>query len=98
MGRRSDPAASDRIIGLYEDNAEAWAELRSGAGALEAPWLERFAGMLPPGACVLDLGCGSGEPVADWLMGRGFAVTGVDSSPSLIGRCRARHPDQQWLA
>ena len=50
-----------------------------------------------PGDTILDLGCGSGEPVARHLVERGFRVTGVDSSPSLIALCRARMPEQQWL-
>src|SRR5260370_9154049 len=41
--------------------------------------LERLAQTLPPGAAVLDLGCGAGVPVTRWLARR-FAVTGVDLS------------------
>jgi len=52
--------------------------------------------LIPPGRAVLDLGCGSGEPIAAWLVGQGFAVTGVDTSPTLIGLCRRRLPDQAW--
>ena len=88
----------ERIAGLYEDHAEAWAELRRGSGELERPWLERFAALLAPGAEILDLGCGSGEPVARELIRRGFAVTGVDSAPSLVDMCRKRFPRQEWVA
>lgn len=65
--------------------------------ALEKPWLDRFAALLPAGGTVLDIGCGTGQPVAAYLSGRGFRVTGIDSSPSLIARCRARFPNQEWL-
>jgi cyclopropane fatty-acyl-phospholipid synthase-like methyltransferase len=41
--------------------------------------LEELARELPPGAAVLDLGCGAGVPVTRWLARR-FAVTGVDLS------------------
>lgn len=87
----------ERIIDLYERNAAAWQRLRAGSGPMEKPWLERFAAALPAGGAILDLGCGSGEPVATCLVEKGFAITGVDSSPSLIGICRTRFPDQQWV-
>lgn len=81
----------DRIIGLYEDNAAAWDRMR-GRDLHEREWLDRFVGMLPDGASVLDLGCGMGEPVARYLIQQGCDVIGVDSSPSLIALCRQRFP------
>src|SRR5262249_39626581 len=46
---------------------------------------------------VLDLGCGSGSPVATYMAERGLHVTGVDSSPTLISLCRQRLPGHEWL-
>jgi SAM-dependent methyltransferase len=40
-------------------------------------WLRRWAGLLRPGASVLDLACGSGRNL-HWLAAQGFNVTGVD--------------------
>ena len=85
----------ERIITLYEDNAAAWDRQR-GRDLHERSWLERFAARLPKGGKVLDLGCGMGEPIARWLLGRGFQVTGIDSSPSLIALCRERFPKARW--
>jgi SAM-dependent methyltransferase len=45
---------------------------------------------------VLDLGCGTGEPIAGALVEAGYVVTGVDSAPAMIALCRARFPDQTW--
>ena len=45
---------------------------------------------------VLDLGCGAGQPVARWLVERGFRVTGIRPSPSLITICRERFPEAAW--
>lgn len=86
----------DRIIGLYEENAAAWDEIR-GRTLKERAYFDAFTALLPARGTILDLGCGSGEPVARHLIESGFAVTGVDSSPSLIAMCRERFPDQQWL-
>lgn len=87
----------DRIVGLYEDNAAAWAKARSGSGGKEAPWLERFASLLPAGGTVLDIGCGSAEPIARDLIRAGFGLTGVDSSARLIAICQERFPDEEWI-
>jgi len=46
---------------------------------------------------VLDIGCGMGEPIGRYLVEAGLAVTGVDSSASLIAMCRERFPDHEWL-
>ena len=46
---------------------------------------------------MLDVGCGMGEPIARYVIERGFGVVGVDASPSMIERCRARFPDSKWL-
>ena len=89
----SSPA--ERIIGLYERHAHAWDDGR-GRSMMERPWLDAFASLLAPGASVLDIGCGAGEPIAAHLVANGFRVTGVDASPTLIGICRARFPDGEW--
>jgi len=86
----------ERIIGLYEENADAWDRMR-GRDLFELPWLERFSALLPEGGKVLDLGCGMGEPIGRWLIEQGYRLTGVDSSPSLIARCRKRFPGQEWI-
>jgi trans-aconitate methyltransferase len=90
-------APSERIISLYEENAAAWDRQR-GRDLFEEPWLARFADAVPHGASILDLGCGMGEPIGAYLISRGFALTGVDSSPSLIELCRRRFPAHRWIA
>nr|WP_237534359.1 class I SAM-dependent methyltransferase [Streptomyces sp. SID3343] len=52
-------------------------------------WLDELRGHLPAtGARVLDLGCGSGVPVARTLADAGHHVTGVDISEVQIQRAR----------
>jgi SAM-dependent methyltransferase len=85
---------ADDIIGLYERHALHYVADRRSVG--ESAWLDRFSALLSPGASVLDIGCGSGEPVARYLIDQGFAVDGVDSSPTLITLCRERFPQRSW--
>jgi SAM-dependent methyltransferase len=83
------------IIGLYERHAAAF-DIKRGKQLFERGWLDRFTVLIPPDRRVLDLGCGSGEPIARHLAASGFRVTGVDSSPAMIALCRARFPDHDW--
>jgi cyclopropane fatty-acyl-phospholipid synthase-like methyltransferase len=53
--------------------------------------LEDLAGRLPQGSAVLDLGCGAGVPVTQWLARR-FAVTGVDVSERQVQLARENVP------
>lgn len=48
---------------------------------------------LPRSAAILDIGCGSGVPIAQALAEDGFSVWGVDASPSLISAYRRNLPD-----
>jgi SAM-dependent methyltransferase len=88
---------ADEIVDHYERHAGAWDADRRAGTWNDKPWHDRFADCLPVGAKILDLGCGSGVPVAHHFVERGFRVTGVDSTPSMISMCRARLPGQDFL-
>jgi SAM-dependent methyltransferase len=90
------PSEADRIIGLYEKYAIEWDKDRDRV-LFEKSWIDRFLALVPPQASILDLGCGSAEPIARYLIDNGHSVTGVDSSPSLIKICKGRFPKQNWL-
>lgn len=81
---------------LYERHAASY-DADRGRALFERGWLERFRGTMAPGASVLDIGCGSGEPMARYLIEHGHAVTGVDGAPSLIRICGERFPDHTWI-
>jgi SAM-dependent methyltransferase len=86
----------ERIVGLYEENATAFDRQRV-RDLHEQGWLDRFLGLLPEAPRILDIGCGMGEPIAAYLIGRGARLTGLDSSPSLIALARARFPAGEWI-
>src|SRR3954464_2283296 len=90
-------APAEPIIALYERHAHAWDRDRGRVLGVEKTWLDRFTALLPQGASILDLGCGSGEPIARSLIQSGFEVAGVDASPTLISLCRDRFPGREWL-
>jgi cyclopropane fatty-acyl-phospholipid synthase-like methyltransferase len=87
---------ADKIIDLYERHALDYVADRQSVRWSESAWLDRFSALLSPGASILDIGCGSGEPIARYLIDQGFALDGVDASPTLIGICRGRFPRRSW--
>lgn len=86
---------ADHIIDIYRKHGRAWTALR-GTFLYEKTWLERFLALLPQGADVLDLGCGSGLPIAGYLIEQGHSITGVDSSEVMIAMARQNFPEQTW--
>jgi SAM-dependent methyltransferase len=89
-------SAAENIIDLYQRHAEAWTRLR-GNKLFEGPWLDRLLALMPRGGAILDLGCGSGEPIGRYFIEQGCEVVGVDAAPALVEICRGRFPDQEWV-
>jgi trans-aconitate methyltransferase len=87
---------SDPIISLYQRHAIDWDRER-GRRLFEKAWLDQFLALLPPNPTILDMGCGSGEPIAGYLIVKGCDLTGVDASSAMIGMCKDRFPDQEWF-
>ncbi|WP_377290138.1 class I SAM-dependent methyltransferase [Rhizobium sp. SG2393] len=88
---------AERVIDLYASNASAWAALRRDS-TIERPWLDAFVSVLPAnGRSVLELGCGSGHPIAADLIERGCALTGVDAAAPLVDMAARTFPDHRWL-
>ncbi|TKA11782.1 class I SAM-dependent methyltransferase [Actinacidiphila oryziradicis] len=61
------------------------------------PWISELCGRIPAGGRVLDLGCGSGVPVARDLANAGHRVTGVDISEVQIRRARELVPQAEFI-
>ena len=57
--------------------------------AVRAAWTDLLAALLPTPGHVLDIGCGTGS-LSLVLAERGHRVTGIDLSPAMIERARAK--------
>lgn len=68
-----------------------------GTGLMELEYLEEVQARLPANAQVLDVGCGTGEPLARWFIERGHRVTGVDGAAAMVRICRSRFPWMSWF-
>jgi SAM-dependent methyltransferase len=87
---------AERIVDLYDRHAAVWDQDRA-KSLFEKPWLDRFLALLPAGGSILDIGCGSAEPIARYFVAAGYAVTGADSSPAMIAICKRRFPGHGWV-
>jgi len=60
-------------------------------------WVAELAGLLRPGARVVDLGCGAGIPATNELAGRGLQVLGVDFSAVQLHRAQRLVPAARFV-
>jgi 2-polyprenyl-3-methyl-5-hydroxy-6-metoxy-1,4-benzoquinol methylase len=88
------PMNPDRSSG-YEAVASEFSERRR-AWPIGLGTIRNWAKQVPAGASVLDLGCGTGIPVATELARLGFSVAGIDASPTLIAEFRRQIPAALW--
>lgn len=84
---------------LFEhDGSNGWDDIASifiaarDRSVIGADVVRAWTRHLPRGAAVLDLGCGTGMPIAQVLGEEGFSVYGVDASPTLLAEFRRRFP------
>jgi len=88
---------AEKVVGIYQRHAFEWDRDRNINPWNDRHWHERFVACLPKGATVLDLGCGSGRPVASFLDQSAMRIIGVDASPEMIALCRTRLPGHEWI-
>ncbi|MCF2903733.1 class I SAM-dependent methyltransferase [Octadecabacter sp. CECT 8868] len=83
MNAHSSPAD---ILPTYDQGAAEFQAQRD-RSLFEKPCLDRLLGVTPRNVSprrLLDLGCGTGAPIASHLAERGMAVTGVDGAAGMI--------------
>ena len=83
-------ANADKSTGYEDVAAEFIAGRGSNSSGIGASVVADWSRTLPSGATVLDLGCGTGVPITQALVERGFKVYGVDASPTIVAAFRGR--------
>ncbi len=79
----------------YNKNAEAFIERTYD---IDFTYLtDQFLALLPVGASILDLGCGSGRD-AGYFMGLGYDVYAIDGSEAMVAYTKKRLGDRVQLA
>lgn len=59
--------------------------------------LTKFSKQLPKGSKIIDLGCGAGVPVAKFLVGKGYEVTGIDFADGMVKLAKKNVPKARFL-
>lgn len=81
------------------DGYDAWSATYDDPGnALLGPDLARVTSMIEGhrgGGVALDAACGTGR-YAEWLLGQGYEVVGVDASPGMLKVARQKLPDADF--
>jgi len=60
--------------------------------------VRKWARTLPPGAAVIDLGCGPGFPITEVLVAERLSTFGVDAAPSFVQAFRRNLPNTPVVA
>ena len=63
----------------------------------EVRYLRLLTEPLSPPSLILDLGCGTGHPIASHLASLGHRIIGVDGSAEMLVQARARLPEHRWI-
>jgi SAM-dependent methyltransferase len=81
----------------YDAIAARWDASRRIFAGDERRYLDTMLAAAPAGSTILDLGCGTGRPLADYVIERGYEYIGVDQSAGMLAIAQARLPDAQWI-
>lgn len=81
---------TDRSEG-YDRIAAEFMAVRSDIGAaFVSAWAKAN---LAPSSTLVDIGCGSGIPIAGALIAAGFNIAGIDASPAMLAAFHANFPN-----
>lgn len=80
------PTTADDVLATYDRVAQDYLVQRNRI-LFEKSMLDRMLGIMPRNQAprrLLDLGCGTGAPIATYLAERGLAITGVDGAKGMV--------------
>ena len=91
------PSGSKLNRRSYDAISHLWDASRADFYGREREYIDAMLEGLPQAAHILDLGCGTGRPIAEYIMSNGHRVTGVDQSEGQLDIARTRYPDATWI-
>lgn len=79
----------------YDKISAEWGKVRDAMPINKC--IADFCKLLKPKGNVLDVGCGTGKPIAEYLTRQGFNVVGLDFSHEMIERACANVPTAKFV-
>jgi SAM-dependent methyltransferase len=80
----------------YDRIAEGYANMRT-SFYCEQKYLDALIGCIPENSHILDIGCGSGIPIAAYFIEKNFQVTGIDGSKELLTIAKTKCPNMKSM-
>lgn len=87
----------DKVYLIYDEIAEWFDSHRNKDLTMERSYLDILQTQIPAGGKILDVGCGTGEPIAKFFIENGYQITGVDASQKMIDLCQQSFPKGKWI-
>jgi SAM-dependent methyltransferase len=81
----------------YNTIAASWDAARSTFSDAEQRLVTLFLEGITVPDPILDLGCGTGRPIGEYLLRRGYALVGVDQAVDMLQFARTRFPEATWI-
>lgn len=81
----------------YNKIAHLWGAARSKFFGREREYIDALLLNVPAGSTILDLGCGTGCPMADYITSLGHHILGVDQSEEMLAIARQNLPNEKWV-
>ena len=83
----------------YDHIAEKWHSRGRGQDyvARVLSYVDKVLADIPAGAKILDLGCGTGEPVAAHVVQRGYKLVGIDESAEMLKIAKTAIPEAEFV-
>lgn len=84
------------VYKVYNRIAHWFAQNRS-TELMEKSYLDQLIGSLPTNGTVLDVGCGTGKPILEYLIGRDVNSIGLDASSVMLDIAKANFPQEAFI-
>lgn len=84
------------VFKVYDRIAE-WFDQHRGQQLVEKKYLDYLISTLPDTASILDVGCGTGEPIFRYFAERSYPILGLDASAAMLAIARKNFPEHEFL-
>lgn len=97
MNNKKISSDKNKVYESYDQIGDWFDKHRSKDLSFEKHILDKVVSYLPVNGKILDIGCGSGRPIAEYFLQKGFQVTGVDASHKMLDLARVYVPTAKLI-
>lgn len=84
------------VFEVYNKIGDWFAENRP-QNLMEKSYLDKLISLIPVNGSILDIGCGTGFPIFDYFLSKGFNVTGIDASEKMLSIANENFPSEEFI-